>query len=116
MIDYYLAVPYSDPDPKIREYRFQQVTIVAGELIKKGFIVYSPITHNHIIAEECNLKLGFDFWKKSDLTFLKMSKTLVVLELSGWKESGGVQAEIAFAMTNKINITFCKEKIYETLL
>lgn len=43
----YLATPYSHPDPKVREARFQAVNAVAAQLMRDGHHVYSPISHAH---------------------------------------------------------------------
>src|SRR3954470_8339054 len=40
----YLACPYTDGDPRLREQRFEAATDAAAFLIRQGYIVYSPIT------------------------------------------------------------------------
>lgn len=97
MIDIYLACPCSAPDPKVREQRFNAVNDVAARIMKTGRIVFSPISHTHPIAEAGDLPKGWDFWERFDTAYLSMSKELWILPLEGWKESRGVQAEVAIA-------------------
>ena len=92
----YLAVPYSGTDEQRAE-RFIQVNQCCSCLMKMGHIVYSPITSNHPIAEQCGLPTGWVFWEKYDRSFIEWCDTLMVLKLKGWKESKGVTAEIAIA-------------------
>ena len=98
----YLAAPFSDPNPEIRLARFRAANRAAGLLMKRGDVVYSPISHDFPIVEECGLPLGFAdvswvFWHASDRSYLSLSRLLVVLCIEGWEEGVGVQAEIAIA-------------------
>ena len=43
----YLASPYSDPDPIVREKRFAAACLAAASLIGSGEAVFSPIVHGH---------------------------------------------------------------------
>jgi hypothetical protein len=60
----YLACPYSDAIGPVRETRAQIANRVAGDLIRKGHVVYSPISHCHGIAKECNLATTWEHWKE----------------------------------------------------
>lgn len=93
----YLALPYTHPDPKVRESRFNIANGVAGRIMKQGYLVFSPISHTHPIAEKVRLPKEWDFWKRQDETFLHWCDEFWVLMMSGWKESKGVQAEIEIA-------------------
>lgn len=46
----YLAAPYSHADEGVRGYRFSAVTRVAGELMRQGDVVYSPLTAGYVIS------------------------------------------------------------------
>lgn len=92
----YLASPYSHPNAFIREQRFDEACRAAGKIMKLGHVVFSPIAHSHPIAER-GIEGSWDFWQKQDLPILERCDALAVLELDGWKESVGVQAEIAHA-------------------
>uniref|UniRef100_A0A6M3Y599 DUF1937 domain-containing protein n=1 Tax=viral metagenome TaxID=1070528 RepID=A0A6M3Y599_9ZZZZ len=94
----YLGCPYSSDDPAVREYRFEQVNIKAGELMKRGHIVYSPISHSHPIAMACGLPLGFDFWEAQDRSFIEWSDEVWFLMLAGWDRSSGMCREHEIAI------------------
>lgn len=77
----YLAVPYSDPDPSVRERRFQAANEAAGILMRAGLYVYSPISHSHPIAIAGGLPLDWDYWEGYDREILSHCGALVVLEI-----------------------------------
>ena len=97
----YLAVPYSDPDPSVRERRFQAANEAAGILMRAGLYVYSPISHSHPIAIAGGLPLDWDYREGYDREILSHCGALVVLEIAGWRESTGVTGEL------KISADFC---------
>jgi hypothetical protein len=93
----YLACPYSHEDPAIRQARFEQVNKYAGEMMLEGLLIFSPISHTHPIAVQCELPKGFDFWEKFDHAWIEWCDELWVLKLPGWETSVGVNAEIKIA-------------------
>lgn len=101
----YLASPYSHADPKIIEARFEYATKVSGFLMNEGSVVFSPITHSHLVAKMWNMPTVWSFWQGQDLHILRRCDSLVVLAIPGWKESVGVQAEIEFAEDIEIPIS-----------
>lgn len=105
MIDIYLAAPYSHADESVRVKRFEEVTRAAGEILKKGHTVFSPLTHSHPMV-----KYGFDgdwqTWKKLDLAFIDVCRVMVVLMLDGWEDSAGIRAEMEYANLNGKRIIF----------
>lgn len=98
MTKIYLASPYSDPDPAIREHRFSMICEKAGELMNEGYIVYSPIAHSHPIACQCELPTDWNFWEKFDRAFIEWADEVWVYMLPGWIDSRGVKAEIKIAV------------------
>lgn len=108
----YLASPYSSPDASVQLERYNLAVKATGYLMNAGFIVYSPIVHNHMLAELMDMPHGWAFWAKQDLGMLKHAIMLVVLTIPGWQESIGVTAEINFALSFGINIKYFD---YETL-
>ena len=92
----YLASPYSHPDPRVRDARFQAACRAAAALLSAGEIVFSPIAHSHPIAAH-GLPTAWEFWECADRELLRRCDELLVLMLPGWQESRGVQAEIATA-------------------
>jgi len=89
----YLACPYTHKNSFVREYRFNAVTAKAVELLKSGYLVYSPITYSH----PYDLPKDWMFWRNLDKSLVEWCDEVWVLCLEGWKESIGVQAEIAWA-------------------
>ena len=92
----YVAAPYSDLDPAVRECRFREVNRAAAALMRAGHCVFSPISHGHPI---CQYGVPGDWtrWESLDQRMLRQCEEVVVLTLDGWKESRGVQAELAIA-------------------
>lgn len=94
----YLAAPYSHPDEKVRTERFMSVSRWANVLTREGHLVYSPVTHGHILALFGELPGDYAFWEAHCLSFLRhWAQELHVVSLPGWQESAGVRAEMAEA-------------------
>jgi hypothetical protein len=60
----------------------------------QGNIVFSPISHSHPIAQyipevvtDCN------FWLNQDIPFLEFCDECVIIKVSGWAQSMGIQRE-----------------------
>jgi hypothetical protein len=101
---YYLASPYHSgkgSDPAVRIQRYEATVQAVGNLMRAGYMVFSPIVHSHAVAELCGLPLGFEFWKQIDEEFIRRCDGVIVLMLDGWEESPGVTAEVTLA--NKLN-------------
>lgn len=92
----YLASPYSHPDKRVMEKRFKQVCMIAGRLFQAKYLLFCPIAQNHSIAHLCDLPVGIQFWGDFDRTMLDCCDELWVCTMDGWKESIGVQHEIAY--------------------
>jgi hypothetical protein len=93
----YLGVPYSDPDPAVKQKRFEQVTDKTGELMQQGHIVYSPITACHPVAVRCDLPGSWEYWGALDRTFIDWCEEVWILKLDGWEDSTGLKAEVEIA-------------------
>ena len=102
----YLASPYSHPSPEVRHQRFEAACNHAARMMRDGLFVFSPIAHTHPIALHGGLPLGFDYWREYDERMLSACDELQVLMLAGWKESVGVNAEIAMATARGMAITY----------
>lgn len=95
----YLACPYWDKDPEIRQERFERVSNMAAYLMKeRGLIVFSPLSHSVPIDSYLGEQQDHDFWLRQDFYFLKACDEVWVLELPGWQNSYGVAAEIDKAL------------------
>jgi hypothetical protein len=102
----YLACPYSHPDRAVRVSRFKAANKAAGQLMREGHTVFSPISHTHPIAEAGGLPLGWDFWEAFDRAYLGHSSRVIVLMADGWQESKGVNAEINIAVEMGIPVEY----------
>lgn len=102
----YLAIPYSHPDPAVREERFQMVCRVAAHLMSLGQVIYSPIAHSHPIALAGELPVDWEYWKSVAATMIRHAEKLTVVMLPGWDQSKGVAAEIEMAENLGIPISY----------
>lgn len=94
---YYLASPYSHPDDIVRYERFKDAERFTAGMLERGFNIYSPIVYNHEMAETYRLPTTWEFWEGVDRKFLRACQEMLVMQIPGWKESRGVQAEIKIA-------------------
>lgn len=102
----YLATPYSHPDKEIREQRFREVSRVAGDMMRRGEHVFSPISHTHPIAVAGNLPGEWAYWRTYNTVMMQSCSRLVVLMQAGWRESAGVRAEIDMAREMGLPVEF----------
>ena len=96
----YLASPYSHEDAAVRSFRHDAVCRLAGRLIDRGVLAFSPIAHSHPIAIRQDLPAGWEFWERVDMALLDRCDGLAVVTLPGWRESVGVRAEVMRAAAN----------------
>jgi nucleoside 2-deoxyribosyltransferase len=91
----YLAIPYS----RHEEVSFKLSNEIAAELIKKGHIVFAPISMSHPIAVYGNLKGDWETWKKIDFEFINWCDEVIVINFDNdaVENSTGVQEEIKYA-------------------
>ena len=79
---------------------------MAGDMMRRGEHVFSPISHTHPIALAGDLPKGGEFWQAYDRAMLRACGKLAVLMQEGWQESVGVQAEIAIAREMGLPVEF----------
>jgi hypothetical protein len=90
----YLASPYS-AYPAGLDTAANVVAFIAGHLIEKGVIVYSPIANTHAIAKAYGLDpLNHDLWLPFDEVLMNMCDALCIALMKGWQASKGVRYEI----------------------
>jgi nucleoside 2-deoxyribosyltransferase len=104
----YLASPYSDKDPKVRQERFEAVAMAAAYMmdVMKGVVIYSPIIHSHVVAQYLSNELDHDFWLHQDVSHILSCQELVIYKIPGYDKSFGVIWEIGFANGNKIPVSY----------
>ena len=90
----YLGAPYSHQDKAVMAERVRLVNIKAGELMRRGFVVFSPISHSVPIADTMGNHLSHGFWLKQDLPFIDWCHELWIYKLPGWTKSYGIKQEI----------------------
>ena len=101
ILDAYIAVPYSTggaSSEDIREERYELVTRITGEIIKRGINAFSPITHSHPLTQYSYLPGGWNFWKEIDIPYIDASKCVAVYMLDGWMDSIRVLEEMQHAI------------------
>ena len=101
----YLACPYAHADPQVKLFRHKLVNYYTQQYLLKGQLVYSPLTHN-IPLHPTDIEQTWDIWSTFDKAMLARCNTLIVLQTDGWQQSVGVTAEIEFAKTLYLPITF----------
>jgi nucleoside 2-deoxyribosyltransferase len=92
----YLASPYSNPNPPVRQARFDAACLAVSRLIHAGQVVFSPIVHGHPLVR-FGLPTDWAFWQRFDREYLERCDEMLVLKIDGWRESEGVQAEMTLA-------------------
>ena len=113
----YLACPYTDRDPRVRRWRFHMATAAAATLVKRGVVVFSPVTMTHpmdvVLAGENTL--GSEFWGKFDEAFMDKCSEMIILEIDGWDSSSGIRREIEFFKKSGKPISFMQQSEIESL-
>lgn len=102
----YLASPYSNPDPEIREENFRKITKIAAEMAAAGEVVISPITYGHTLVQFHQMPTDWEFWQKFCFELLIKCDKMIVCKMDGWDKSRGVDAEIVIARDHGIPIEY----------
>ena len=95
----YLGIPYTG----MEESAFEIVNSVAAILMgKEEAIVYSPISHSHLIAKCGDLPKTWEYWKQVDEQFIKWCDTVVMVVIGDKgmdliKKSKGCMSEMEIA-------------------
>lgn len=104
----YLAIPYSC-NPEVSH---RIANEVAAHLMQEGFLVFSPISHSHIIADFLPppVKLDPDWWMQHDLPMLEAMEEVWVIDAEelggtdGILQSKGVLMECLHAKKLKLPV------------
>lgn len=109
----YLAVPYTpvgdyraEDKMRIRQERFEMACKATAALMRRGLVVFSPISHSHGVDAYFPEPQSGDFWKRQDEPYLNQCDRLIVLTIPGWQLSMGVGHEIAEAARRGIPIEY----------
>lgn len=92
----YLGTCYTHPDSEERMQRTHNADMVAAELMARGLVVFSPISHGHRVAQTLSEHLvnSHAFWMAQCLPMVRRSDIFVVLPQHGWRTSKGLAEEI----------------------
>lgn len=110
----YVASVYSqgNADAALLQKRYEVVlkwvATYLFERFQMGDVLYSPIAHNHEMAKVADLPKTWDFWRQIDMATLQHCSKMIVLQMPGWEESVGVQAEIEAAKAICIPIEYIR--------
>jgi Domain of unknown function (DUF1937) len=92
----YLASPYSHPNLRERAVRFDAACRAAAGLIRTGQPVFAPVVQGHALIGY-GIPSDWTFWEPLARQYLARCDQVLVLQLDGWRESEGVQAELELA-------------------
>lgn len=108
----YLGAPYTHNDLEVMRHRRRSVTNVAAHLLRRGIVVYSPITHYYPMTLFTDLPRGDDnvFWNRLNESFIKhWAEILVVYRLPAWSVSRGLENEIETMKRRRLPIVYLDE-------
>lgn len=93
---YYVASPYSHPDPAIREERYKLAVKAAKTLTRLGYSAFVPIAYDGLwdLDPTFTVDHSWSFWEKIDLPILDRCSALILFEIPGWEKSQGVAGEL----------------------
>ncbi|WP_339347331.1 DUF1937 family protein [uncultured Sphingomonas sp.] len=93
----YLSVPYSSPDSNIRADRVARVRREMARMMAQGHLTVCPVAMNHEAIEQLADAgdPGGSYWRQLEAGLAAVCDELVVVAVEGWRESRGVQREIA---------------------
>ncbi len=112
----YVAIPYSHPDPAIREHRYSTANRVAAQLMRAGIVVFSPLSHSVPIAKHIpDAEMDHQFWMLQDLPLLRLADEMLIIGLDGWTQSRGVCEEMFKALAWRKPITLIEESDIDLL-
>ena len=101
----YLASPYTGPDD-VMEQRYALTCKACAGLVKKGFLIYSPIVHWHSIAVAHKLPRSHEFWRTLDYDMIRLSSGVIVLTIDGWQTSIGLSEDLSAANMYHKSVTY----------
>lgn len=104
----YLASPYSHKSVEVIIERVEQTGKYVAKELSEGKEVFSAVLYSHHILKHGDLPSDWTFWKHFCTHMIMKCREIVVLQLDGWEESEGVQAEIELANKFGLPIKYVK--------
>lgn len=114
-IIYYLASPYSDPDPLTRDQRYLKVMECASSLLNQNILTFSPILYSHEMSKKYSLPTDAAWWWDFNRTMMDKCENLIILKLPGWDKSVGVKQEKEYAQSMSYPIYMFNDSKYAIL-
>jgi Domain of unknown function (DUF1937) len=102
----YLAIPYTDKDEKVMDYRAEISDMVCADLMNQGRYIYAPISSCHHIAKKYGLPRNWEFWQGMDEEFVKICKRFLIITLPGWENSTGLNGELEIVRKHNKEIEY----------
>ena len=89
----YIACPYTDPDPFVRQKRAELSMEVAALYVRQGKIVYNPLA-SHYMDEQIPEadKPDHEFWMNFNAPFMEICSEMIIIRTEGWERSSRHQA------------------------
>jgi hypothetical protein len=106
---FYLAMPYSHKDPAVIERRMEIFCRVDAFLMKSGIHTVSPVSKHFMLSYEA-LPGDYNYWGTYSRKLMQRCDGVYVICIDGWKESVGVQDEIALAKQLNLPIIMVDEQ------
>lgn len=98
---YYMATVYRK-HPGGLEWAFEDACKNAGNFIKMGYKIYSPIAHSHPIAMHDRVDArGDEPWYSLNVAMMQVCDGLLVLKMKNWEKSCGIAFEIDWFRKNR---------------
>lgn len=108
----YLASPFTHKSKWIMKLRWAIITALGAKLVSLGYHIFGPITESHAYDEFGVGQHGWDFWQAHDHLMIEKCDELWVVKMKGWKESLGVNAEIAYALSQDKQVFYIDPEEY----
>lgn len=102
---YYFASPYTKYKDG-REAAYKEVCKQSALLLKKGIMLYIPISHTWGPLKYGDLEDTHDFMLPWDKSIFDKCDGLIICMMDGWQDSYGVQQETFWAMQADIPIYY----------
>lgn len=102
----YLASPFTHKSKVVMKLRWAIVTAIGAKLVSLGYHIFGPITESHAYDEFGVGQHGWEFWQEHDNLMIDKCDEVWVVRMKGWKESRGVKAEIAYALSQDKSVFY----------